>query len=295
VPIAAEHAAIVEQVLRAERAGLDLVGIQDHPYQRRFVDTFVLIADLLARTERIRFFPDVASLPMRPPAMLAKAAASLDLLSGGRFELGIGAGTFWEAVAGMGGTVRHAGERLGALEEALSIVRAALDAGTERSVVRNEPRFYPEHRYPAGPPPAHRVEIWVGAMAPASLRLVGRVADGWVPGGGISRVADFPALIDHIETAAADAGRDPGAIRRIVNLAGAIGPVGASAGQFVPGSGAALSGPPAAWSDTLAEWATDLGIDSFVLWPAGEDAMRQIDLFASDVAPAVRSALHQPG
>jgi alkanesulfonate monooxygenase SsuD/methylene tetrahydromethanopterin reductase-like flavin-dependent oxidoreductase (luciferase family) len=89
-PLADEYPAIVAQVLAAERGGLELVGIQDHPYQRRFLDTFSLIADLLARTDRLRFFPDVASLPMRPPTMLAKAAVSLDVMSGGRFELGLG-------------------------------------------------------------------------------------------------------------------------------------------------------------------------------------------------------------
>ena len=109
VPNADAYPAIVTQVLAAERAGFDLVGIQDHPYQRRFLDTFALIGDLLARTERLRFFPDVASLPMRPPTMLAKAAASLDLMSGGRFELGLGAGAFWDPVAGMGGPRRAAG------------------------------------------------------------------------------------------------------------------------------------------------------------------------------------------
>ena len=56
-PLAAEYPHLVEQVLAAERHGLDLVGIQDHPYQRRFLDTFALIADLLARTRRLRFFP----------------------------------------------------------------------------------------------------------------------------------------------------------------------------------------------------------------------------------------------
>jgi alkanesulfonate monooxygenase SsuD/methylene tetrahydromethanopterin reductase-like flavin-dependent oxidoreductase (luciferase family) len=85
---------------------LDLIGIQDHPYQRRFLDTFALIGDLLARTERLRFFPDVANLPLRQPAMLAKAGASLDVMSGGRFELGLGAGAFWEAIAAMGGPAR---------------------------------------------------------------------------------------------------------------------------------------------------------------------------------------------
>src|ERR687892_1861590 len=130
-PAAAAYREIVAQVQAAERGGLELVGIQDHPYQRRFLDTFALIGDLLARTERLRFFPDVASLPMRGATMLAKAAASLDVMSGGRFELGIGAGAFWDAVAGMGGPRRTAPESFDALEEAIPIIRAALDVGPE--------------------------------------------------------------------------------------------------------------------------------------------------------------------
>src|ERR1043165_3483093 len=89
---------VLEQVLAAERGGLDLVGIQDHPYQRRFLDTFSLLAFLAARTSRVRLFPDVANLPLRHPALLAKAAASIDVLSDGRFELGLGAGAFWDAI-----------------------------------------------------------------------------------------------------------------------------------------------------------------------------------------------------
>ena len=57
-------------VAAAEAGGLDVVGVQDHPYVPDLVDAFSLIGDLLARTERLRFFPDVANLPLRPPAML---------------------------------------------------------------------------------------------------------------------------------------------------------------------------------------------------------------------------------
>ena len=87
-----------EQAAIADELGLDLVGIQDHPYQWRYLETWALIADLLARTERVRFFPDVANLPLRGPAMIAKQAASLDVLSDGRFELGLGAGAFWDPI-----------------------------------------------------------------------------------------------------------------------------------------------------------------------------------------------------
>ena len=72
---------IRELVGVADRAGLDLVGIQDHPYQRRFLDTWSLIPALFAETERISICTDVANLPLRPPAVMAKAAATLDVLA----------------------------------------------------------------------------------------------------------------------------------------------------------------------------------------------------------------------
>ena len=87
----------------ADQTGLDLVAVQDHPYNPQFLDTWTLLAFLAARTARVRFFPDVADLALRPPAMLAKAVASLDRLSGGRIELGLGSGAFWDQIAAMGG------------------------------------------------------------------------------------------------------------------------------------------------------------------------------------------------
>ncbi len=111
VPASAEIDLARSLARRADELGLDLIGMQDHPYQWRFLDTWSLLADLLARTERVRFFPDVANLPLRGPAMIAKQAASLDALSNGRFELGLGAGAFWDAVAAMGGPRRSARPR----------------------------------------------------------------------------------------------------------------------------------------------------------------------------------------
>ena len=280
VPTAAEYPQIVEDVLLAEREGLELVGIQDHPYQRRYLDTFALIADLLARTSRLRFFPDVASLPMRGATMLAKAAASLDVMSGGRFELGIGAGAFWDAVAGMGGPRRSFPEAFDALEEAIPIIRAALDVGPERRVVRGEGRHYPVPGYPPGPPPAHRLEIWVGAYRPRGLRLIGRMADGWVPSVGrigTDALRESSALIDD---AAQAAGRDPKAIRRVFNIGGAItdGPHGENP----------FDGPADRWVATLTEWALELGVDAFIFWPTDTASLQR---YASEVVPAVREAV----
>lgn len=281
-PIAANHPQIVAQVLAAERGGLEWVGIQDHPYQRRFLDTFALIADLAARTSRLRFFPDVASLPMRGPTALAKLAASIDVMSGGRFELGIGAGNFWDAVAGMGGPRRTVPESFDALEESIPIIRAALDVGPEKRVVRAPGPHYPIPGYPAGPPPAHRVEIWVGAYRPRGMRLIGRTADGWVPSVGYTTLDGLKDSAARLDAAALEAGRDPAAIRRVVNVGGAItdGPIGD--GTF--------SGPVDRWVETLIAWALELHIDIVVYWPS-EPETREVERFAAEVAPAVREGL----
>lgn len=291
VPNAAELAGIRAAVAAAEAVGLDLVGIQDHPYQRRFLDTFTLIGDLLTRTERLRFFPDVACLPLRHPAMLAKQAASLDVMSVGRFELGLGAGSFWDAIAAMGGPRRSPGEAVEALEEAIGVIRQAL--GMETSV-RLRGEHYTVDGYRPGPAPAHQMEIWVGAYGPRMLRLIGRLADGWVPSYGntnLNRIAEGQREIDD---AARAAGRDPAAIRRLLNFGGRIDGVGGT-GETVVGQakvgnlrGEGLGGDVDEWSDRLAGWATDLGIDSFIFWPEG-GSIGQVEAFGQQIAPAVRA------
>jgi alkanesulfonate monooxygenase SsuD/methylene tetrahydromethanopterin reductase-like flavin-dependent oxidoreductase (luciferase family) len=278
IPEAASYPDLVRQVEATERGGLDLVGIQDHPYQRRFLDTFALIADLLARTERLRFFPDVANLPLRSPATLAKLAASLDVMSGGRFELGLGAGAFWDAVAAMGGPRRSPGESVDALAEAVEIIRRAWSG--ERSV-SFDGRHYSVAGFHPGPPPAHEIGIWIGAYKPRMLRLTGRVADGWVPSLGGAPPEAIPEMRRRIDDGAAEAGRDPGAVRRLYNVSGTI----------VDGeTRGLLEGPPEHWVETLVHFAADLGFDGFVFWPK-EDPLGQIERFAREVAPGVRDAL----
>ena len=102
-PIAEQADAVVELAELAEVSGLDLVTFQDHPYQPRFLDTWTLLSVIAARTSTVRLAPNVANLPLRPPAVLARSVASLDILSGGRVELGLGAGAFWDAIAANGG------------------------------------------------------------------------------------------------------------------------------------------------------------------------------------------------
>jgi alkanesulfonate monooxygenase SsuD/methylene tetrahydromethanopterin reductase-like flavin-dependent oxidoreductase (luciferase family) len=77
-PDASQPERLLTLAVLADELGFDLIGIQDHPYQRRFFDAWTLITAIAMRTRRITVFPDVINLPLRPPAVLAKAAASLD-------------------------------------------------------------------------------------------------------------------------------------------------------------------------------------------------------------------------
>jgi alkanesulfonate monooxygenase SsuD/methylene tetrahydromethanopterin reductase-like flavin-dependent oxidoreductase (luciferase family)/hemerythrin-like domain-containing protein len=287
-PAVAGHETVSRLAGYADDIGLDLIGIQDHPYQPTFLDTWTLLSYLAARTRRVRLFPDVANLPLRPPAVLARSAASLDILSGGRLELGLGAGAFWDGVAAMGGPRRTPGEGVAALAEAIKVIRALwgqpLDApapdrpGRGISVAGEHYRLAGAH---PGPVPPHPIGIWVGSYQPRMLRLTGRLADGWLPSSAYAAPDQIAGMTKLLDAAAEDAGRDPASIRRIYNIAG----------RFTrrPGGGF-LDGPPARWAEQLTELALEYGMSGFVLAP-GPDAERDLRLLAEEVAPLVREAV----
>ena len=194
-PLAEQADAVVELAELAEVSGLDLVTFQDHPYQPRFLDAWTLLSVIAAKTSTVRLAPNVANLPLRPPAVLARSVASLDILSGGRVELGLGAGAFWDPIAAMGGRKLTPGESVTALSEAIDVIRG----------------FWEE-----GPPPDERIEIWLGAYKPRMLRLTGRKADGWLP--TLSYLDQIAEANRTIDDAALAAGRDPREIRRLLNI-----------------------------------------------------------------------------
>ncbi len=277
-PTAAGAAALVEDLLHAERLGYDLVGIQDHPYNSQYLDTMTLLAVLAARTTTIGLFPDVACLPLRPPAMLAKSAVTLDLLSGGRFDLGLGAGAVWPAIGAYGGPRRTPPEAVAALEEAITVLR--LLWGDEPSVRHQGEHYRLDGAHP-GPRPSRPIGIWLGAYGPRMLALTGRVADGWLPSSGFLPPEKLADAQQRIDDAASAAGRPPDAVRRIYNVSGEItdGP-----------SRGFLQGPVERWVDEISELVLEAGMDTVVLW-AASPRRTQLERFAGDVAPAVRAAV----
>ncbi len=255
----------VELAVLSEQLGYDLVTFQDHPYQPRFHDTWTLLSFVAARTERVHLSGNVLNVPLRQPAVLARAAASIDLLSagpegGGRFELALGAGGFWDAIEAMGGQRLAPGEAVQALEEAIAIIRGIWDV-EDRTPLRAGGEFH--HVDGAKRGPATDLPITIGAYGPRMLRLTGRLADGWLPSLGGLQPGALARGNAEIDAAATDAGRDPREIRRLLNI-----------GELA--------------ADRIVELALADGVSTFIL---ASDDPAVLQRFAADVIPAVRTAV----
>ena len=264
-PSALDPERTVALALATERAGFEFVTFQDHPYQPRFLDTWTLMSWVGARTSRVRISANVHNLLLRPPAVLARAAASLDLLTGGRVVLGLGAGGFPQAAEAMGAPSRTPAESGDALAEAIAVIRELLDTDAAGGVFLDHEHF-PIRGAKRGPAPAQRpIPIWLGVLRPKGLRLVGRAADGWLPSFG--RLEHGAESLDAghavIDAAARAAGREPRDIRRLLNV-----------------------GPQDARPDVLADLATRHGVDTFIV--TGDDEALIADL-GERIVPETRA------
>ena len=283
-PVAAEASDLVALARLADAEGLDLVGVLDHPYRPDFLDCFTLLAFIAGQTQHVSIFSDVACLPLRPPAVLAKVAASLALLTGDRTILGLGAGGMWAEIASFGGPMRSRGQAVQALSEAIEVIRA-LTRGQDNATpekISFQGTAYRIDGATAGPVPQARIPLWIGAYQPRMLRLTGEKGDGWIPSDMFLAPAGLPASNQQIDDAALAAGRAPASIQRAYNISGKFG--------TGPDSGGFLQGPPQQWAEQLTELAIGQGISAFILSPSG-DATRQLQIFACEVAPAVAESV----
>jgi alkanesulfonate monooxygenase SsuD/methylene tetrahydromethanopterin reductase-like flavin-dependent oxidoreductase (luciferase family) len=259
--------AAVARARLSEQLGFDLVTFQDHPYIASFHDTWTLLSWVAAQTTTIRIAGNVLNIPLRPAPVLARAAATLDLLSAGRLTLGLGAGGQWDAIEAMGGTRRTPGESVDQLSEAIDVIREIWRAD-ERAQLRYSGHYYNLKGAKRGPKPAHEVPIWVGARKTRMLRLIGSKADGWLPSYSYMKPGELARGNKTIDEAAAAAGRDPREIRRALNV-------------FTrPGAK-----EPGRWIDELLPLVLEDGVSTIII---GTDDSGELERFATDVAPAVR-------
>jgi alkanesulfonate monooxygenase SsuD/methylene tetrahydromethanopterin reductase-like flavin-dependent oxidoreductase (luciferase family) len=279
---------LIDRARRAEAMGFDQVWVGDHfvnPYApgQDWFDGWSILAALAVSTSRVRLGPLVSSVTLHNPARLARTAMTVDHLSGGRLELGIGPGGAPLDYAMTGLPVWPPGERVERLEETLDILESLLERG---SVDHTGPHYRIEGAVVA-PPPVQRPRppITVGALGRRAIGIAARHAEGWNTY-GVAVGRDVRGALDHagavdatrrrvalLDEACVAAGRDPASIRRsYLSFQGITQPI--------------LE--PNAFLDFVGDF-QEAGIDDFIVyWPDGEEAEHRLTALVDLAFPTLR-------
>ncbi len=282
----------------AEAAGYDGVATGEHVFFHGPVaNGFVTLAAAAGATERIRVLTSLTVLPLYPAALAAKLATTLDNVSGGRFDMGVGVGGEHppEFVA-VGSEVAERGART---DEALDLLRALWAGGP----VHHEGRFshVPGLALEPGPVQAGGPPVWLGGRRPAAIRRAGRHGNVWLP--YMYTPEQVASSLAEVRAAAEQAGRDPGSVRGAVFCWGGVAEDAARSRRDVVETVSAvyqqdfdrladrylLHGDPDRVSARVREYA-DAGAETLVFSPVGTGAARDavVDLFTAAVLPGLR-------
>ena len=263
----------------AERLGFDLVSLPDHPCgPDPSYEATVLMTWIAARTSRIKVASRVLAVPFRRPALLAKLAASLDLLSGGRLILGLGGGYSDSEITALGSPALSPADKVDGLAEAIQVIRGAWT----QPGYSQDGRHHSVRDLEMEPRPGRPIPIWTGAFGPRALAVTGRLADGWIPSLGYMPTEDIPAMRHRIDAAAEAAGRHPQDVRGILNLGIRIDPGASPRPDLVTGPFPQVLGQ--------LHGLLDLGFTGFSFRPVGPGRKAGMQHIAEEVIPALRSA-----
>lgn len=278
---------LLRMVQQADRDGLDLFSLSDHPYLGERLDAYATIGFLLGGTRHIAGLANVTNLPTRPAPMLARTVTSLSALSDGRVVLGMGAGGLWDRITDMGVPRQTPGDAVDAFEEAIVLIRKLSGGGAP---VTHEGRHYRVRRIE--PAPVAAPPVWTGSNGPKSLAATGRVADGWIPGHAADwRSERYRTSRPVIDEAAAAVGRDPRDIRTIYNFPGRITdrPLAATRDH----DGRWIGGSVGQWVEELTEAVLEHDASGFILFSSGHGAtdLTTLARWAREIVPSVREAI----
>lgn len=274
-------AELTDRFRRVEELGFDQLYLADHIGDFRdlsgpFLEGWSLLAAAAVHTERITVGTLVTNPILRAPGLLAKQAMTVDQLSGGRLELGIGAGVFEYDHHAVGSDPWPVRERVARFDEYVAVLDGALRSNGKPYTYEGE--WYRVRDLPTAPGPVRRPRppITVGGQAPSILRTTARYADAWNTNGQVGApVADIVKRTreqnNHLDELCLAAGRDPATLRRSMLLWDTTDPT-------LPGN---------TLPDLVADF-TAAGIDDFVLgWLTPEDADTLTHL-AEEVIPTLR-------
>ncbi|WP_410569146.1 LLM class flavin-dependent oxidoreductase [Amycolatopsis sp. cmx-4-61] len=277
----------LELAVRADRGGLDLITVSDHPYHADRLDAYAELGVLLGKTERISGLVSVTNLATRPASMLARTVTSLSALTGGRIVLGMGVGGLWDDIVRLGFPKLTPGQAVRAFEEGIRLVKL-LGGGGEPVTFDGE-----FHRVTNLEPAAEAMPpVWTGSVGPKSLAVTGRVADGWLPGHAADWLSErYRTSRPLIDQAAVEAGRDPAEIVTVYNFPGRI--TAEPLARTRTGDGRWIGGSPDQWIEELTGAVLEHGAAGFVLFGPGGSTPDPAAAarWAEEIVPAVRDAV----
>lgn len=278
---------LLRMARQADRDGLDLFSLSDHPYIGKRLDAYATIGFVLGGTRHLAGLANVTNLPTRPAPMLARTAAALSALSEGRVVLGMGAGGLWDRISDMGVPRLSPSDAVDAFEEAIVLVKKLAGGGPP---VTHRGRHYRVERIE--PAPVAAPPVWTGSVGKKSLAATGRVADGWIPGHAADWLSErYRTSRPVIDEAAAAAGRAPGEIRTVFNLPGRITdrPLPATRDR----DGRWIGGSAGQWVEELTGAVVEHGASGFTLFSpeGGTQDIASVGRWAAEIAPAVREAV----
>lgn len=273
--------------VQADRGGLDLITVSDHPYHADRLDAYAELGVLLGRTERISGLVSVTNLPTRPAAMLARTITSLSALSGGRIVLGMGVGGLWDDIARLGFTKLTPGQAVRAFEEGIRLVKLLGGGGDP---VTFDGEFHQVTNLE--PAEAAMPPVWTGSVGPKSLAVTGRVANGWMPGRAADWLSErYRTSRPVIDNAAVDAGRDPADIVTVYNFPGRI--TAEPLRNTRSDDGRWIGGSTGQWIEELTGAVLEHGAAGFVLFGPGGSTPDETAAarWGGEIVPAVREAV----
>lgn len=298
--LSAEQGAVAAEARAAEDAGYDGVATGEHLFFHGPVaNGFITLAAAAGATSRIRLLSSLTLLPLYPAALAAKLAATLDQVSGGRFDMGVGVGGEHPpefVAAGVEVTQRgaRADEALDVMKRLWSGERVDFDG---RFTTVPGLTLEPGPVQPGGPP------LWLGGRRPAAIRRAGRFADVWMP--YMYSPEQVATSLAEVRAAAEAAGRDPAHIRGAVFCWGNVDhDADVARREVIEGVSAVyqqdftkladrylLHGDPDRVVARATEYA-DAGAETLIFSPVGEGARRRevVDLFGESVLPRIRTS-----
>ncbi|HLI46330.1 MAG TPA: LLM class flavin-dependent oxidoreductase [Geobacterales bacterium] len=272
----------------ADEHGIDIISMQDHPYNGNFLDTWTFLTYLASITEKVRIMTNVANTPLRNPVMLAKQASTLDRITKGRVELGIGAGAFWDGIRSFGLEKKDPKEAFEAFKDAINIMRIFFSITRDNELASYEGKYYSLYSAYLGPKPYHKIRIWIGGYGKKMLALIGMYGDGWTISLPYLPPQELPSKKKIIEEYALKKGRDPKNIRTNYNFGGIIFSDEKERERIKRAD--VIMGTIDEWVKIMLEF-HKLGVDTFTFWAAGPRKVEQSILFAKEVVPRFKESL----